>query len=86
MTITTAQRSQSHLDWARRAFEQRDMPGCRFHLAQALRLNPGDLDARLLETELANVSVKAKTMEGLGPIGEGRAIAAHAVVTIEPLR
>jgi 2-C-methyl-D-erythritol 2,4-cyclodiphosphate synthase len=42
--------------------------------------------ASLLETELANVSLKAKTMEGLGPIGEGRAIAAHAIVTIEPLR
>ncbi len=29
------------------------------------------------------ISVKAKTAEGLGPIGEGRAIAAHAVALLE---
>lgn len=39
--------------------------------------------AQLLNVELSNASVKAKTMEGLGPVGEGRAIAAHAVVTLE---
>lgn len=39
--------------------------------------------AQLLGVELTSVSVKAKTMEGLGPIGERRAIAAHAVVTVE---
>jgi len=38
--------------------------------------------ARLFEVELSAVSVKAKTMEGLGPIGERRAIAAQAVVTL----
>jgi len=29
------------------------------------------------------VSVKARTMEGLGPVGEGRAVAAQAVVVLE---
>ena len=42
--------------------------------------------ARLLGTELSSVSVKAKTMEGLGPIGERRAIAAHAIVVLEEIR
>lgn len=41
--------------------------------------------ARLLGVELASVSVKAKTMEGLGPIGERRAIAAQVVVLLEKL-
>jgi 2-C-methyl-D-erythritol 2,4-cyclodiphosphate synthase len=31
------------------------------------------------------VSVKAKTMEGLGPIGQGDALACYAVVQLEPL-
>ncbi len=39
--------------------------------------------AQLLGVELSDVSVKAKTMEGLGPIGERRAIAAHTVVTLK---
>lgn len=39
--------------------------------------------AKLLETELSNVSVKAKTMEGLGPIGERAALAAQVVVTLK---
>ncbi len=39
--------------------------------------------ARLLNLELSSVSVKAKTMELLGPIGEGKAIACHAVVNVE---
>jgi 2-C-methyl-D-erythritol 2,4-cyclodiphosphate synthase len=39
--------------------------------------------ATLLGTELTSVSLKAKTMEGLGPIGERKAIAAHVVVTLE---
>ena len=30
------------------------------------------------------VSVKARTMEGLGPVGEGNAVAAQAVVVLEP--
>jgi 2-C-methyl-D-erythritol 2,4-cyclodiphosphate synthase len=41
--------------------------------------------ARLLGVELSSVSVKAKTMEGLGLVGENKAIAAHAVVNLEPL-
>jgi 2-C-methyl-D-erythritol 2,4-cyclodiphosphate synthase len=39
--------------------------------------------AELLSLELSSVSVKAKTMEGLGPIGEKRAIAAQAIVSLE---
>jgi 2-C-methyl-D-erythritol 2,4-cyclodiphosphate synthase len=38
--------------------------------------------ARILEVELSSVSLKAKTFEGLGPIGERNAIAAHAIVTL----
>jgi 2-C-methyl-D-erythritol 2,4-cyclodiphosphate synthase len=30
------------------------------------------------------VNVKARTMEGLGPVGEGNAVAAQAVVVLEP--
>jgi len=41
--------------------------------------------AKLLDVELSAVSVKAKTMEGLGPVGEGRAIACHAVMTLARL-
>ncbi len=39
--------------------------------------------AKLLGIELSSVSVKAKTMEGLGLVGENKAIAAHAVVNME---
>jgi len=39
--------------------------------------------ADLLGIEAGAVGVKATTMEGLGPIGEGRAIACHAVALIE---
>jgi 2-C-methyl-D-erythritol 2,4-cyclodiphosphate synthase len=42
--------------------------------------------ARLLDIELSSVSLKAKTMEGLGPIGERKAIAAHTVVMLERKR
>lgn len=38
--------------------------------------------AQWLQLELSSVSVKAKTAEGLGPVGERRAIEAQAVVTI----
>jgi 2-C-methyl-D-erythritol 2,4-cyclodiphosphate synthase len=38
--------------------------------------------AATLEIETGAVSVKFKTAEGLGPVGEGRAIEAHAVVTL----
>lgn len=41
--------------------------------------------AQLLGTELCNVSLKAKTMEGLGPIGERRALAAQVVVTLKEI-
>lgn len=38
--------------------------------------------AQTLGLEKAAVSLKAKTAEGVGPIGEGRAAEAHAVATI----
>lgn len=39
--------------------------------------------ADALETDINRISVKAKSAEGLGPIGEGKAIKAEAVVLIE---
>lgn len=39
--------------------------------------------AKLLDLEMESVSVKAKTMEGMGPVGERKAIAAQAIVTIQ---
>lgn len=39
--------------------------------------------ASALAMELADVSVKAKTMEGLGPVGERKAISAQATVLLE---
>jgi len=39
--------------------------------------------AEVLEVDAGRISVKAKTMEGLGPIGQGDALAAHAVVLLE---
>jgi 2-C-methyl-D-erythritol 2,4-cyclodiphosphate synthase len=36
--------------------------------------------AGLLETDFANVNIKAKTNEGLDAVGEGRAIACTAMV------
>lgn len=41
--------------------------------------------AQLLGCEIANVSVKAKTMEGLGPIGERKALAAQVVVLLKEI-
>ena len=38
--------------------------------------------AGILEIDVRNISVKAKTAEGLGPIVEGKAIKAEAVVLI----
>jgi len=56
--------------------------------AEKPRLGPlkGRIRARLAEIlalDAAQVNVKAKTMEGLGRIGEHEAIAAHAVVLLE---
>ncbi|MBI3322131.1 MAG: 2-C-methyl-D-erythritol 2,4-cyclodiphosphate synthase [Candidatus Omnitrophica bacterium] len=39
--------------------------------------------AGLLRVEPDRVNIKAKTMEGLGPIGEGKAVACWAVVLLE---
>lgn len=39
--------------------------------------------AGLLGIEIVDVSVKAKTMERLGPVGERKAIAAQAVLTLK---
>jgi 2-C-methyl-D-erythritol 2,4-cyclodiphosphate synthase len=38
--------------------------------------------AELLGLSIDRVNVKARTMEGLGPVGEGKAIACQAVVTL----
>jgi len=56
-------------------------------LAEAPKLNPHRSAmqaniARVLEIEIADVNVKATTMEGLGAIGKGEAIAAICVVTL----
>ncbi len=40
--------------------------------------------AELLKIDVSRVNVKAKTAEGLGPIGEGAGIAAHAIATVLP--
>jgi len=39
--------------------------------------------ARILNLPTESVSVKAKTAEGLGPEGEGRAITCEALVTLK---
>ena len=41
--------------------------------------------AECLGTGPASVSVKGKTREGLGPVGRGEAIEAHAVVLLKRL-
>jgi 2-C-methyl-D-erythritol 2,4-cyclodiphosphate synthase len=38
--------------------------------------------AKILSVEENQISIKATTMEGLGPIGEGRAIAVHSCVML----
>lgn len=57
-------------------------------LAQAPKLAPHRVSiqrsvARLLGVKDDRINIKAKTMENLGPIGEGEAIAAYAVVLLE---
>ncbi len=52
------------------------------HLAKYIDLMRGNV-AKLLETSIENVSVKAMTNEKLDAIGEGRAIKAIAVLLIE---
>jgi len=42
--------------------------------------------AAALGLEVGRVSVKAKTAEGLGPIGSGEAVEARAVVLIDRVR
>lgn len=42
--------------------------------------------ARSLGLELSSVSVKAKTMEAMGPVGERKAIAAQAIVMLESIQ
>ena len=39
--------------------------------------------AEVMCLDISNVNVKAKTAEGLGPVGRGEAIEAHAVAAIE---
>ena len=41
--------------------------------------------ARAFGVEVSRVNVKAKTNEGLGPVGKGQAIAATAIVLLEKL-
>ena len=57
-------------------------------LAEQLKLAPYRLTiqrtlAKMLQVTPYQVNLKAKTMERLGPIGEGKAIAAYAVVLLE---
>lgn len=40
--------------------------------------------AELLGLQAAQVSIKARTMEGLDAVGAGEAVAAQAVVVLEP--
>jgi 2-C-methyl-D-erythritol 2,4-cyclodiphosphate synthase len=59
-------------------------------IAQAPRLAPyveamRDRIAQALDVARAQVNVKAKTAEKLGPVGEGLAIEAQAVVLLVPL-
>ena len=60
-------------------------------LAEAPKMGPHrqaiqDSVAQLLSVDHSLVNLKAKTMEGLGPIGAGEAIGAYAVVLLEEKR
>ncbi len=39
--------------------------------------------AKLLKTDITNISIKAKTNEGLGPVGERKAIRATAIIALK---
>jgi 2-C-methyl-D-erythritol 2,4-cyclodiphosphate synthase len=39
--------------------------------------------SKILKLDVSAISVKAKTAEGMGPVGEGKAVAAMAVVLLE---
>lgn len=41
--------------------------------------------AKTLALDIEAVSVKAKSAEGLGPVGEGKSIEAMAIVVVEPI-
>lgn len=59
-------------------------------IAQEPKLNPHITDIRqalanCLDVPVNNISVKAKTNEGLGPEGRGEAISVYAVVLVVPV-
>ena len=59
-------------------------------IAQRPKLAPYMLEmretvAKTLEIAVAQVNVKATTAEELGVVGEGKAIVAHAIVSLSPL-
>ena len=41
--------------------------------------------AELLHADISYISVKAGTNEKMGPVGEGKAVEAYAIVTLETL-
>lgn len=43
-----------------------------------------DSVARLLKIRTSRVNIKAKTQEGLGEVGRGKAVSAHALVELRP--
>jgi 2-C-methyl-D-erythritol 2,4-cyclodiphosphate synthase len=56
-------------------------------IAEAPKISPHreTIRARVAElTGCAHVNIKAKTMEGLGPVGAREAIECHAVVELQP--
>ncbi len=60
-------------------------------IAERPRLGPAKQEMRRRVSELLGlatdrVNIKARTMERLGPIGQGQAIAAQAVVTLIPAK
>jgi 2-C-methyl-D-erythritol 2,4-cyclodiphosphate synthase len=56
-------------------------------IAEAPKIAPhrDAIRARVVEmTGCSHVNIKAKTMEGLGPVGAREAIECHAVVELQP--